>query len=333
MMKFRDKAAHLLPSLAQQLETVLGTLTPTQRRLLLLSQGKGFTVSEIQSAAPAFGLPEMPPEQGYHLLSGLLELVQRYQQELESAARVQQKLLPEQPPELAGVEIAVRYLPMMGVSGDYYDFLPLGGVTGATPIVQVGLALGDVCGKGMPAALLMASVRAALRAQVQAIPHPQLSSLSVRELLAYLNKVVHRDAPRGQFVTLTYGFLDSISHTFTYSSAGHPPVLHYQATTGQVRELSVGGGVLGVWERMEYPTETVSLGKGDALVLYTDGIIEASDASEEMFGIERLHEVVATHGGESPEALVEAILTAASQFAHKDWEDDVTVMVVKRSEK
>lgn len=305
-----------MPPLEQQLEAVLGALSPDQRRLLWLSQGKGFTASEIQSAAPALGVPEMPSAQGYQLLGGLCELILRYQQELESAARVQQKLLPEQPPALAGVKIAVRYLPMLGVSGDYYDFLPLGEW-------QVGLALGDVCGKGMGAALLMASVRAALRAQVQAIP------TAVGELLAHLNGVVHRDAPSGQFVTLTYGFLDVSAHTFTYSRAGHPPVLHYQAATREVRELYVGGGILGVWEGMEYPTETVSLDMGDTLVLYTDGIIEASDASEEMFGFERLREVVATHGRESPEALVEAILTSASQFAQQSWEDDVTVMVVK----
>jgi len=265
---------------------------------------------------PALGLPKIPPAQGDSWLNKLCELVQLYLQELEGSVRVQQKLLPEQPPALAGVEIAVRYLPMMGVSGDYYDFVSLGEG-------QVGLALGDVCGKGMAAALLMASVHSALRTQVQATPK------AVGELLAHLNEVVHRDAPERYFVTLTYGLLDANSHTFTYSNAGHPPVLHYQAATGQVRELGVGGTVLGVWEEIEYPRETVSLGIGDALVLYTDGIIEASNASEEVFGIERLHDVIGMHGGKSAEGLVEAILSAASQFAHEGWEDDVTVLVVK----
>jgi sigma-B regulation protein RsbU (phosphoserine phosphatase) len=206
---------------------------------------------------------------------------------------------------------------MMGVSGDYYDFLPL-------HKEQTGLAVGDVCGKGMGAALLMASVCLCFRAQVQA------DSAGAGELLAQLNRTIYQDTLENQFVTLIYGIWDSSAHTFTYSRAGHPPVLHYQTAAGNVRELSTGGMVLGVCEEMEYPTESVSLAIGDALVLYTDGIIEASNTSDETFGIHRLSEVVAAHGEKSSEALAAAILASASQFAHRGWEDDVTLMVVKR---
>jgi sigma-B regulation protein RsbU (phosphoserine phosphatase) len=314
MMKFIDTETYSLKQPEQQLEAIIGPLTPSQRRLLWLPWSNRFAASEIQSMLPALGLPKIPPAQGDSWLNRLCELAQLYLQELATAVRVQQKMLPEQPPALPGVEISVRYLPLMGVSGDYYDFLPISSG-------QVGLALGDVCGKGMAAAMLMASVRSALRAQVQ--------TPSTAALLAHLNEVVLRDAPRGHFVTLTYGVLDAVSHTYSYSNAGHPPVLHYQAVTGKVRELGVGGAVLGVWEEIEYPRETVSLETGDALVLYTDGIIEVSNASEEVFGIERLREVIDANGGESAEGLVEAILNAAWQFAHKGWEDDVTVLIVK----
>ena len=243
-------------------------------------------------------------------------MIQHYLQDLESSTRVQQSLLPEQPPALAGAEVAVRYLPMMYVSGDYYDLLSLSER-------RIGLAVGDVCGKGMGAALLMASVCGALRAQVQADP------TAVGELLACLNQVIYRDTSEQQFVTLVYGIWDASCHTFTYGSAGHPPVLHYRAATGTVHELTVGGMVLGVCEGMEYPTESVSLEEGDALVLYTDGIIEASDSSDEVFGRDRLSEVVAAHGEQSSEALAAAILKAVSQFAHQVWEDDVTLVVIK----
>lgn len=302
--------------------TALDTLSAAQQLSLWLSQDgeliNSDTLSAILSTVPASDLPEAPPALENQLFNRLYRLARCYLRELENSISIQQKLLPEQPPVLKRAEIAVRYLPKMGVSGDYYDFLPL-------HEGQMGLAIGDVCGKGMGAALLMVSVRATLRAQVQAGP-----PTAVGALLSHLNRVVHSDALSHQFVTLTYGIWDANSHTFTYSSAGHPPVLHYQAATRHVRELSIGDIVLGVRERAEYPTETVSLDMGDALVLYTDGLIEASDASNEAFGMDRLSEVVATHGEESSEALVAEILTTASQFAYQGWGDDVTVIVIKR---
>lgn len=212
----------------------------------------------------------------------------------------------------------MRYIPMEGVSGDYYDFLPL-------HEEKTGLAVGDVCGKGISAAFLTASLSANLRAQAQ------MESITSGELMSRLNRSVHRDTLAHQFVTLNYGVWDAVANTFTYSNAGHPPALHYQAETRSVRKLDVGGIVLGVLEDMEYPTESVSLGASDALVLYTDGITEASNADDEMFGIERLEEVVEAYGEESSEGLAEAIMDAASQFAHQGWQDDVTLMALKRT--
>jgi len=107
-------------------------------------------------------------------------------------------------------------------------------------------------------------------------------------------------------------------------------VLHYHAATGHVSELRAGGMVLGVYEEIEYPVESVSLDLGDTLVMYTDGIIEATDAADEVFGIHGLSEVLAKHGEESSEVLTEAILSTTSQFAHHGWEDDVTLLVMKR---
>jgi sigma-B regulation protein RsbU (phosphoserine phosphatase) len=218
----------------------------------------------------------------------------------------------------AEAEVAVRYIPMKGVSGDYYDLLPL-------REEKMGMAVGDVCGKGIGAAFLTASLCANLRAQAQ------MESMTSGELLARLNRFVYRDTPMHQFVTISYGVWDVGDHTFTYSNAGHPPVLHYQAGTGRVRKLDVGGIVLGVCEEMEYPVESVSLEEGDALVLYTDGITEASNSHDEVFGVERLEEVVVKHGEEPSEEVAAAIMNSASQFACQGWQDDVTLMVVKRA--
>ncbi len=219
---------------------------------------------------------------------------------------------------LTGAEVAVRYLPMEGVSGDYYDLLPL-------HEEKMGLVIGDACGKGIEAAFMMASLCTSLRSQVQA------GTVTSGELLARLNQSVYRGTETYQFITLSYGVWDADTHTFTYSSAGHPPVLHYQAETGCVRELDAGGIVLGVYEDIVYPTESISLETGDALVLYTDGITEASDDAYELFGVERLSETVAEYGEESSEGLATAIMDAASEFAHQGWQDDVTLMVVKRA--
>jgi sigma-B regulation protein RsbU (phosphoserine phosphatase) len=206
---------------------------------------------------------------------------------------------------------------MKGVSGDYYDLLPL-------HQEKTGLAVGDVCGKGVGAAFLMASLCAALRSQVQ------MELMASGELLARLNQFVCRGTEKHQFVTLSYGVWDAEAHTFTYSSAGHPPVLHYQAETGCVRELDTGGIVLGVYENMIYPMESVSLETGDALVMYTDGITEASNNADEMFGVDRLSDVVAEYGRESSQELADAIMDSASQFSCQGWQDDVTLMVMKR---
>jgi serine phosphatase RsbU (regulator of sigma subunit) len=213
------------------------------------------------------------------------------------------------------MEMAARYLPAKEVSGDYCDLLPLSGG-------QIGLAVGDACGRGTGAARLMASVRVNLRARIQACS-------TAGDLLGQLNRVLCRGTPDNQFVTFMYGVWNVDSQTFNYSHAGHPPVLHYQSATGCVEKLSVGGMVLGVCEDADYPTGSMSLSAGDALILYTDGITEAVNAYDEVFGIHGLMEVVAAYGEESSEALATAILDAASHFAHHEWEDDATVMVVK----
>ena len=220
--------------------------------------------------------------------------------------------------ELPGTEVVALSMPKMDVSGDYYGFLPL-------DEGQVGFAIGDACGKGIRAARLMESVYSVLQMRAQICS-------TAGELLNDLNRTICGSIPEDQFVTFAYGIWDVDGQTFAYSRAGHPPVLHYRAATGYVHELSNGDIVLGICEEVEYSTDSVPLQIGDVLVFYTDGIIEATDATDELFGIQRLTEIVAAYGKDSSEALAAAILGATSQFACQVWEDDVTLMIVKRME-
>jgi phosphoserine phosphatase RsbU/P len=299
-----------------ELEAFLGSLTNDQKHLLDLSHGKGYTVSNIKQTLDALELPNTVDENEYYSLGKLFEFAVSYLREIEGSASVQRKLLPDHPPKLEGLDIAVKYIPMVGVSGDYYDFLPLSER-------KIGIAMGDVCGKGISAAMLMACVRTALHAHIQVEPN------AVGELMSYLNKVIKQDSPDNRFVTLVYGILDAKSHTFSYSVAGHPPVLHYRSVTKDVCKLDIGGSLLGIKDDTEYPVETVTLDKGDDLILYTDGIIEASDATDELYGLDRLCDMVAIHGAEPAESLQDSILSDISSFANKTWEDDVTMITTK----
>lgn len=247
----------------------------------------------------------------------LYNMIWRYPSDMDSFVRLQQDLLPEPLPAMAEADIALRYMPAMNVSGDYYDFLPLGKD-------QMGLVIGDACGKGLKAGFLMASLCVTLRTHVQTNP------LSAGELLACLNKAFCQNSFEDRFMTLTYGIWDPKTYTFTYSRAGHPPALHYQAATGCIHELDAGGMIFGVYEGIEYPTESITLKSGDVIVLYTDGITEVCNASDEMFGIDRLKKVVAAYGEKSPEELAAEIMKSASQFSCKGWTDDVTLIVFKR---
>ena len=163
------------------LDAVISSLTKQQQRLLSLKFGQEMSNSQIAKVAPALGLDEVQSETKVsELIGGMLEIIQIYERELDSAKRVQQKLLPDSLPKIDDVEVAVRYQPFLGVSGDYYDFI-------AMDERRLGVALGDVSGKGISAALLMASARASLRAHARA--HD-----STAETLGQLNQILLKDS-------------------------------------------------------------------------------------------------------------------------------------------
>ncbi len=185
---------------------------------------------------------------------------EQLERELRTAREIQEALLPHRMPEMPGFEISGTSVPSLQVGGDYFDFLDLGQE-------RLGIAIGDVSGKGIPAALLMANLQACLQGQVI---HPS----GVAEIVARINDLLVRSTDASRFASFFYGVLDRGTGTFTFTNAGHNPPVLLRASGGAHR-LEAGGLLLGLLPGQVYAQETVSLGPGDVIVLYTDGITEA----------------------------------------------------------
>jgi len=233
--------------------------------------------------------------------------------DFEQARAMQQILLPKSLPHLEGFDIAGMWQPARSVGGDYYDALPLGDG-------KAGLCIADVAGKGMPAALLMASLQAAVKATASADTPP-------RRLCEKVRHVVAGNLTGGTFITFFYALLDTGARTLTYCNAGHNPPLLVRAG-GEVERLDTGGSVLGRLFRAEsYEEATVGLGPGDRVVLFTDGVSEARRGGED-FGDERLIDVVRSNRELSAAELQEKIVEAITSFTSGSFGDDVTLVVI-----
>jgi serine phosphatase RsbU (regulator of sigma subunit) len=256
----------------------------------------------------------------------MVELVERQEadrnrrenveQELSVARRIQRELLPRQVPQPDGWKFRVHYEPAREVGGDFYDFYDLGPG-------RIGVAVGDVTDKGMPAALVMASCRTVLRGTA-------LSDLllSPGEVLARANQLLVGDIPQGMFITCGYGILELGSGEFLLANAGHNPPQHLTAT--EARELRARGMPLGLMSGMEYEELATTLSPGEKLLLSSDGVTEAHDPQGEMFGFERMRRAIASSSG----GAIEALLAAQAAFSGLNWEqeDDVTLIEIHRLE-
>jgi serine phosphatase RsbU (regulator of sigma subunit) len=240
---------------------------------------------------------------------------ERIEQELRVARQIQRSLLPEATPELYGWQFATYYKPAREVGGDFYDFLEL-------EDGRLGLVVGDATGKGMPAALVMATTRGMLRAVAQSLDSPG-------EVLAWVNNALYPDIPSEMFVTCFYAILDPGSCTLSYANAGHD--LPYQWHRGDAEELRARGMPLGLMPEMSYQEGEAVLREGDCVLFYSDGLVEAHNPRREMFGFPRLRVLVAEHGEEKP--LGNLLLEELYSFVGEEWEqeDDITLLTLKRS--
>jgi sigma-B regulation protein RsbU (phosphoserine phosphatase) len=239
----------------------------------------------------------------------------RLQGQLETARHVQLELLPERDPHLTGFDIAAYNFSTEEVSGDYYDWVRIFED-------QIGLVIADASGKGIPAALLMAFLRATLRfaANVGYAPHISLTKA---------NALLWESIENNQFVTAVYGILDAQHKTFAFANAGHNPPLVFDKN-GEARFIERGGLPLGMFKETRYYEHFLQIESNQILVLYTDGIVEAADANGEEFGKERLVQCVRLGKDLSARELIEFIHQEVLTFTgERGLDDDGTLFIIK----
>jgi len=234
------------------------------------------------------------------------------EQELERAREIQQSLLPKDIPQLPGFEIAAAWRPARIVGGDYFDVMRLGEN-------RLAICIADVVGKGVSAALLMANVQATVRAFAH-------DSESPAGLCSRINSVLCGNIATEKFVTFFYGVLDAARRTLQYCDAGHPPPM--LVSSDSIRQLAVDGAVLGVFPTWKYEDSTISLSPGDRLLLFTDGITEASGPDGREFGEDKIAALAKANQASSASELNSRVLARASDFCGGQFQDDATLLVI-----
>ncbi|HTP02738.1 MAG TPA: GAF domain-containing protein [Anaerolineales bacterium] len=249
-------------------------------------------------------------------LQGEMVVRERLETEVQLARQIQRAFIPQTLPEHEGWQLAGRWETARQVGGDFYDVIEL-------PGRKLGIFIGDVADKGMPAALFMALTRTLVHAAVVRTPSPA-------EAMQHVNDLLIPDAGLGMFVTAVYGVVDLDTHAFTYANAGHNPPLWIRRD-GQIERLTRTGIALGIIEGETITERTIRLEQGDALLLYTDGITEAFSPEGNMFGDERLLENVEGHRDADASALLDGIDSQVKAFMGAlPLSDDMTMLAVKR---
>ena len=241
----------------------------------------------------------------------------RMLRDMELARQIQLSLLPAAPPELPGVVLAGCCLQAAHVGGDYYDYYRREDGT-------MDMVVADVSGHNIGAALMMVAARSAIRAAIR-------TSSATGEILASLNDSLYEDLNRsGLFITLYYLAYNPFTRDLRYSNAGHVPPLLVREGEAACRELDAEGLIMGVRNGEVFEERQIRMQPGDLLFIYTDGVTESSNSSGEMFGRERLCSILAARHTESPQSIVEAVLSEIEAFAGTtDREDDITMIAMK----
>ena len=239
--------------------------------------------------------------------------------QLQVARLIQQTLLPKETPSLPGWQMSGHYQPAHAVGGDFYDFLHF-------EDGRLGLIIGDVTDKGVPAALLMATTRSLLRTVAQGVQSPG-------QVLQQVNELLGTEIPPKMFVTCLYAILDTTTGRMQYANAGHNLPYRSRPGNGQVTELRAIGMPLGLMPGMIYEEKETIITPGECIVFYSDGLVEAHNPQREMFGNPRLQSLLGNCAGECPE-LIQRLLVELETFTGRGWqqEDDVTLVTLQRTE-
>lgn len=245
------------------------------------------------------------------------QLLKKIEEELKLANDIQTRLLPKTNPQIKGFDIASKSFPAKEVGGDYYDFISI-------DENNTVICLGDISGKGMPAALLAANLQATLRGLAQ-------FSSSTGECLTRANKLLYRCTDMQMHATLFYGILDASKNIFHFSNAGHnPPFLIH--SDKKVIRLIKGGIVLGFMEDFRIEEDSVNLKKGDTIIIYSDGITEAMDISSEEYGEENLLSIIKDSLSLDAEKIIENVFESVrSHVQDAPQSDDITIVVIKKT--
>jgi sigma-B regulation protein RsbU (phosphoserine phosphatase) len=285
-------------------------------------EARGFEVGAVDYIHKPFSPPIVTARVQTHImLRDARETVARQllsiNSELEMARQIQLSILPQETPHLQGLEIEARYLPMSSVAGDFYDFLVI-------DEKHVGVLIADVAGHGLPSALIASMLQTQLAAQAPNASKPP-------QVLSALNKALYGKF-RSHYVTAAYLFVDIDKGTATYAGAAHPPLLLWQAKTRSASECLKNGLMLGPFSDPTYSAVTFALEEGDRIVLFTDGIIEAKDSSDDEFGIERLREIVDTNHSLSVKRFADAVIDGLSGWSEDavgvGQSDDITLLAI-----
>jgi serine phosphatase RsbU (regulator of sigma subunit)/anti-sigma regulatory factor (Ser/Thr protein kinase) len=261
-------------------------------------------------AAPAIRVAQLVREQAAEI-----QARERLEQEMRVATLIQQQFLPRELPQLPDWQVAAHYGPARAVGGDFYDFIAL-------PDGRIGIVVGDVTDKGVPAALVMARTQSVLRGEA-----PRL--ISPAKVLERANEILLPEMPARMFVTCLYMVLEPETGRVVYANAGHN--LPYVRTAEGVIELRATGMPLGLLAGMDYPEHEAVLAPGESVLLYSDGIVEAHDRAGAMFGFPRLCELMATE--RSGTDLLDHLLDELHAFVGRGWEqeDDITLVALRRA--
>ena len=278
----------------------------------------GTDVRLLKSVAAQTGLAL----ENARLMSAIADEVaqrERLNREVEIAREVQERLFPQTLPPIAGVDYAGSCRPALGVGGDYYDFLAL-------PGGQLGIAIGDVSGKGIAAALMMASLQASLRGEATRAPE------NLAALMSNVNHLVYEASSSNRYATFFYGQYNPATRSLIYVNAGHnPPMLfHGTGKDVQLSRLEVGGTVVGLLESFPYEQGHLTIEPGDVFIAFTDGISESMNAADEEWGEKALIETVKACPELSPSETITRIMQAADAFvAGAKQHDDMTLVVLR----
>ena len=283
---------------------------------------RGFEAGAVDYIHKPFSTPIVTARVSTHIVlrdarEQLARQLSAINSELEMAREIQMSILPRETPRIAGLEIAASFVPMSSVAGDFYDYI-------VVDAKHIGVLIADVTGHGLPAALIASMLKIALPVQAAHASEPA-------KVLTGLNKALCGTFQKF-FVTAAYVFVDMEKKTLGYAGAGHPPPLLWCKSTGCASELIQNGLMLGVFPHVTYSAGQVSIESGDRIVLYTDGIVEATNTSDEQFGTYRFKQFLESERSLSTDMFAASLLAELSRWsagsAGHTQQDDITMLTI-----